>query len=308
MEKLNLNFSDSHNTITSICWILSVLSWLLFIITNVICYHWISDFGTVWTIYSIPIGVYLYPPYKTTDNDMGHYPIQMQKYFIYIVFTILLLFFISSFCIYMYKSICNKDTSFFDEMFNNYTRFHFIPILCGAGLFLVAETLDNNWNRRDRERNIIGLILDIIGLISMILIYIKTNLPENWIYGIIKKGAYSCLIALEWYYFCYDIVNVRINDESDHTNTINTCGIIFSIVIAFGALAFSFFFKDVVVAGINFIIYIGMIVFFFSIDSDFKKSKNYNQTIDGIIYIIMSILFLAEIIFLIITHKSKCLN
>ena len=310
MQKMNLNFSDSHNTITSICWIFSVFSWVFFIITNLICYHWINDFGTVWTIYRIPIGVYKFDPYKTTDNDMGHYPIQMEKIFIFVVFSLLLLIFIISFCIYMYKSICNKDISFFDEMFNKYTKFHFIQILCGALLFLVAETISDNWNRKDRERNIVGMIIVIIGLFSMIFIYIKTNLPEDWMYASIKKGAYSCLIALEWYYFCYDIVNLRINDETpeQHVNTINICGVIFSIVIGLGALGFAFYFKDVVVASIHFIIYIGMTIFYFSIDSNFKELRHYNKTIEGIIYIIMSILLLVEIIFLIYMYKNQCLK
>ena len=311
MQKLNLNFSDTHNTITSICWICSVLSWLLFIITNLICYHWINDFGTVWTIYRIPIGLFMFSPFKTTDNNMGNYPIQMHKIFIFVVFTILLIIFIVAFCLYMYKSICNKDIPFFDEMFNNYTKFHFIPILFGAFLFLVAETISDNSNRKDRQRNIVGMILVIIGLASMIFIYIKTNLPSSdWKYAIIKKGAYSSLIALEWYYFCYDIVNLRINDESfdEHIKTINTCGIIFSIIIGLGALAFAFYFKDVVVAFIHLLIYIGMTAFFFGIDSDFKKILSYNTTADGIIDIAMTVLLLAEIIFLIYMHKTECLK
>lgn len=307
MEKLNLDFSDSQKTITSICWILSVLSWILFIITNLICFHWIKDFGTVWTIYRIPVGIFGFAPYKTTDNSMGHYPIQMQEYFIYVVFAILLLFFIGSFIAYMYKSICNKDSAFFNEMFNTFSRFHFIPILCGCALFLIAETLGHG-DRKDRERNIAGLIIVLIGLISMIFIYIKTDLPGDWMCALIKKGAYSCFITLQWYYLCYDIVNVRINDEWEHTNTINTCGIVFSIIIAIGALAFSFFYKDIVVAGLNLIIYIGMIIFFFSIDSDFKKTRGYNTAFDGIVFIIMSILFLVDIVVLIFMHKEQCLK
>lgn len=307
MEKLNLDFSNPHKTITSICWIFSVLSWLLLIITNLICYHWIKVYGTVWTIYRIPIVSFKFPPWKTTDNDMGHYPVQMQQYFIYIVFTVLLLFFISAFIAYMYKSIFKKDSAFFNEMFNPCSRFHFIPILCASALFLISETLGSG-DRKDRQRNIAGLVIVIIGLISMIFIYIKTDLPGDWMCALVKKGAFSCLIALEWYYLCYDIVNVRINDEWEHTKTINTCGIVFSIIIAIGALSFSIFYKDVVVAGVNLIIHIGMIIFFFSIDSGFKKKMGYNTTFDGVVFIIMSILFLVDIAFLIIVHKDQCLK
>ena len=305
MEKANLNFSDSKNTITSICWICSVISWLLFIITNAISFHWIKDFGTVWTFYRIPIVNWVFG-IKTADNGMGTYPIQMQEAFVYIVFILLLIMFLVAFVIFMMKSTCKKDSAFFNEMFGTFGRFHFIPILCGAILFLIAETLKHGKDRNDRGRNIAGMIIVIIGLCSMIFIYIKTNLPGDWMTATIKKGAYSFLIALEWYYFCYDIVNLRINDESHHTNTIKTCGILFSIIIGLGALAFAFFFKDVVVACVHFIIYLGMLIFFFMIDTDFRG--NYNKYADGIIDIIMAILLLVEAIFLIVKYKTECLK
>lgn len=308
MEKCNLNFSDSHNTLTSMCWILSVISWILLIITNLICYRWIKNVGTVWTIYKIPIVDWFHSGFKTADNSMGTYPIQMQETFIYIVFTILLIFIIVAFIIFMLKSTCKKDISFFDEMFNQYSKFHFIPLLCGTALFLIAETIDGE--RKDQQRNIAGLIIVIIGLASLIFIYIKINLPGEWMYAVIKKGAFSCLIALEWYYFCYDIINIRINNESEnkHVNTINICGIIFSIIIGLGSLIFSFFFKDVVIPFIHFIIYIGMAIFFFSIDSKFREIFNYIQNVEGIIDIIMAVLLLAEIVFLIYKNQKECLK
>ena len=305
MEKANLNFSDSKNTITSICWILSVISWLLFIIANAICFHWIKDFGTVWTFYRIPLVTWMFGK-KTADNGMGTYPIQMHEAFVYIVFILLLIIFLVAFIIFMVKSTCKKDSGIFNEMFGTFGRFHFIPILCGAILFLIAETLQKHKARNDRDRNIAGMIFVIIGLCSMILIYIKTNLPGDWIGASIKKGAYSFLIALEWYYFCYDIVNLRINDESVHTDTIKTCGILFSIIIGLGALVFAFFFKDVVIAFVNFIFYLGMLIFFFMIDTDFRGF--YNKYADGIIDIIMAVLLLAEGIFLIVKYKTECLK
>lgn len=302
MEKANLNFSDSKNTITSICWILSVLSWITFIITNLICFHWIKDVGTVWTFYRIPIVTWKYGV-KTTDNDMGTYPVQMQEAFVYIIFILLIIMFVAAFVIFMIKSTCKREDSFFDEMFGTFGRFHFIPILCGAILFIIAETI-KSWDRKDRQRNIAGMIIVIIGLGSMVFIYIKTNLPGDWMTATVKKGAFSFLIALYWYYFCYDIINLRINDESDHNNTIKICGLIFSIIIGLGALVFAYFFKDVVIAFVHFIIYLGMLIFFFMIDSDFRS--RYNKYADGIIDIIMAILLLAEGIFLIVKHKEEC--
>ena len=135
MEKANLNFSDSKNTITSICWILSVISWLLFIITNAISFHWIKDFGTVWTFYRIPIVKWLFG-IKTADNGMGTYPIQMHEVFVYIVFALLLIMFLVAFIIFMIKSTCKKDSGFFNEMFGTFGKFHFIPIFVELYYFL----------------------------------------------------------------------------------------------------------------------------------------------------------------------------
>ena len=160
--------------------------------------------------------------------------------------------------------------------------------------------------RNDRGRNIAGMIIVIIGLCSMIFIYIKTNLAGDWMIATIKKGAYSFLIALEWYYFWYDIVNLRINDEAYHKDTIKVCGILFSIIIGLGALVFAFFFKDVVVAFVHFLFYLGMLIFFFMINADWRG--NYNKYADGIIDIIMAVLLLAEVIFLIVKYKTECLK
>ena len=78
------------------------------------------------------------------------------------------------------------------------------------------------------------MVVVIISLASLIFIYVKTNLYGDWMSEIIKKGAYSSLIDFEWYYFCYDIINLRINDEGYHVTTINACGIVFAVIIGVG--------------------------------------------------------------------------
>ena len=49
-----------------------------------------------------------------------------------------------------------------------------------------------------------------------------------------------------------------------------------------------------------------MLIFFFKIDSDVRDL--FNKVADGIIDIIMAVLFLAEIIFLIVKYKTECLK
>ena len=76
MDKFNLNFDGGDNIIKSICWILSVLSWLLFLVTGWISFNWFEEklgrFSCIWTIQKI--------------HTPGYYaPFQMQISLIYIL-------------------------------------------------------------------------------------------------------------------------------------------------------------------------------------------------------------------------------
>ena len=129
MEKLYPNSSDSQSTITSICWILSVISWILFIITNAICFHWIKYAGTVWTFFRVPIIENGINGYRTTDKNMGTYPIQIFEPFFYIMFGVLFLIILVVFCVYMCKSICKKILNLMNKWclinFQGFTLFQF---------------------------------------------------------------------------------------------------------------------------------------------------------------------------------------
>ena len=110
MVETNINFNGKDNTIKSICWILSVISWLVLIITEIIGFDQLNDKYVIWTFYRIPIIDNYLLIYKAASNGMGFYPIQMQEAFIFIVFIILLCFTIIAFLYYMIKSTCNKDS------------------------------------------------------------------------------------------------------------------------------------------------------------------------------------------------------
>ncbi len=306
MVETNINFNGKENIINSICWILSVISWLLLVLTGLLCFSILDSKFIVWTFYKIPITKNYYDPLECADNDMGFYPIQMSIPMIYLVFGILVLFSIVAFIYYMVKSTCKKDQVIFDGMNGQWTKFHFIPIFFAAFLFLVGETIGDKPNHSNM--NICGMIFVLLGLASLIFIYLKTDLPGDWLPATIKKGTYSCLIALEWYYFCYDICNIRINNLSlpGDKEKIRPFSAIFNILVGIGGLVFAFFFKDVIVAAINLLIYLGYISFFFSIDSIVRGW--YNGMFEGIVDIAMIILFLVEIGYLIIKHKLECLK
>ena len=304
MVETNINFNGKDNTIKSICWILSVISWLVLIITETIGFDQLNDKYVIWTFYRIPIIDNYLLIYKAADNGMGFYPIQMQEAFIFIVFIILLCFTIIAFLYYMIKSTCNKDNSIFESMNGEITKFHFIPLFIASILFIIGESINDHDD--DKPENICGLIFVILGLFSLIFIYMKTNLPPEWLPAAIKKGTYSCLIALEWYYFCYDICNLKINNLNGKIDDIGGYSGFFSVFIGIGGLFFALFFKDIVVAVLYFIIYLGCSIFFFSIDSEIRK--NYNKTFDGVIDIFMMIFFLVEIAFILIKYKNECLS
>ena len=340
MEKLNLNFSGGENTIKSICWIASVLSWLLLIATGWASLKWLSydkkedqKIGIIWTIFKYEFwkvhGDKL--ALEGFDSDNGLYaPFQMQAALIYIVFILTLIVIVIGFCIYIVKSTCKKDDAVYNGMMGQWSKFHFFPLLCVSALFIIGETSDDLYEYDDpkdafeqkKAMIISGFIFAIIGLASLIFIYIMTDLNTDWyILLTLKKGTYSCLIVLLWYYFCYLIFQLRVLDRDDYLMDDNHdnkdfkmwdwakgCGLAFSIIFGIGSLAFAFIFKDLVVSGMNCLIYIGLITFYFKLEKEIRKNKYANKNADGAIDIIMMVLSIVLIVFLILTKREECLK
>lgn len=317
MVETNINFDGKDNTIKSIFWISSVISWIFLIITEIFGILKLNDKYIIWTFYRVVFTKkfkYFEEFYKAAENNIGFYPVQMQEYFFFIVFIILLCFTFVAFIYYMIKSTFKKDNSFFDSMNGEWSKYHFIPLICASILFIIGESLQKPSPNGSKSRNIGGIIFIILGLPSLIFIYIKTNLTPEWFPATIKKGTYSCLIALEWYYLCYNICNLKIDNlivnefslyQEDVRKQLSAYSRFFSLFIGAGGLMFAFIFKDIVIAVMHFIIYLGCSIFFFSIDS--KIRGLYNKVFDGLIDIFMMILFSAEIAFIVIKYKNECL-
>ena len=81
---------------------------------------------------------------------------------------------------------------------------------------------------------------------------------------------------------------------------------LFSIIIGVINLVLSFFLKDVFIAGMNLIIYIGMTIYFFRIDT--SRRKQLNGDAEGIVDIIFEIFTIAMICFLSIKYKRIIFN
>jgi len=351
MEKLNLNFSGGDNVVKSICWIMSYLSWLLLVASGWASLKWLVqtpykydyDFlinpdpdnikwgWTIWGFFALRT-----VEYGSRDKDPlkeEYYPLQMQVSLYYICFILALIVITGGCFVFFYKTICKKDDQVINGMMGQFSKFHFFPLLCASALFIIGECVDNldkdDWNTEKEEDHfknmyISGLVFSIVGLASFIFIYIMTDLNTDWwVLILLKKGAFSCLIILMWYSFCYDIYYVhkydRLSskrddqnyDEDEDSNLLDWrkgCGLAFSIIFGIGSLAFSFVFKDLVACVMNLLIYIGLTVAYFRLPSEARKLKEANKNGDGIVDIIMLVLSVAVIVLLLIKYRENCMK
>ena len=312
MEKLNLNFTGGENILKSILWIMSYLSWLMLVATGWASLKWLDGvYEIIWTI-SAPRTQYGYDPLKN-----AYYPFQMHVSLIYIVFILTLIIILGGCIVFFVKTIVKKDDQVINGMMGQFSRYHFFPLLCVSALFIIGECIDQNLTDKNHFKNmrVCGLVFSLLGLASMIFIYIMTDLNTNdwWVLLLLKKGTYSCLIVLMWYYFCYDIYYVHDlvkpnEDQKKKDDWKKGCGIAFSIIFGIGSLAFSFVFKDLVAGCMNLLIYIGLTVGYFKLDKDIRKEKLANKNGDGAIDVIMIVLSAALVVLLVFKYREECLK
>ena len=306
---------------------MSYLSWLLLVITGWASLKWLDeepsfnpDEGrlhkgwTVWTFWAI----------RSIDNidplEFGYFPLQMHVSFYYICFILTLIIITFGCVIFFVKTIFKKDERLINGMIGQYSKFHFFPLLCASTLFIIGECIDKNSNKENnmKHKYVAGLVFAIIGLISFLFIYIMTDINVINVYDcctvlLIKKGTYSCLIILIWYYFCYDIYYVHIEvsqSESDDKNLERKkgCGLAFSILFGIMSLFFSFIFKDLIACFMNFLIYMGLSIAYFRLPSYVRKQKEFNKNGDGIVDIIMVILSAILICLLLVKYREELLR
>ena len=337
MEKLNLNFSGGSNIVKSICWIMSYLSWIMLLITGWISLKWLEEKPGIYGIDDIKIGniIWTIRPYRTDPvygNLMGsgsgkyypYMPFQMHVALIYIVFILSLIIILGGCIVFFIKTIFKPDDQVKNGMMGEFSKFHFFPLLCTSALFIIGECVDNVTFDANYYKNLedhldsmtyAGLVFSILALASFIFIYIMTDLNTNdwWVLLLLKKGTYSCLIVLTWYYFCYNIYYVHNRSVENETpekqiDWAKGCGLAFSIIFGIGSLAFSFIFKDLVACGMNLLIYVGLTAFYFKIHKDIRKLENCNKNGDGIVDIIMMVASVALLVFLLLVKREECLK
>ena len=229
---METNFDFKNNMGKTIFFIMSLLSWVMFIITGWIgffflaikSYHKDISYNNIWSFLSF---------YKK-GNEIVHglySPIQADISLYIIFFFILLGLGTAGFIAYLIKSTFKKEEQVFEGMMGKFARYHFIPLLCGSAMFIVGmsqklflmdlsydfEYYENNKEVSiddDRERInkflscfAINLAFSIIGLASLVFIKMKTELEKPlYIAYLIKDAFYSCLIVLFTYCIFYSSI------------------------------------------------------------------------------------------------------
>lgn len=268
--------------------IISYISFIILIISGILSYinlHNLSTLKFFWNIISFSLNVI---------------PIQIEIEILYILFSILLLLSIASFVII----ILNRHYGLKQELFGKYSKFHFIPILCAASLYIIGECYyqDNTYNDAPY---ILSLIFSLLGLGSLAFIYIKTKISKFYAKLVIKKGLYPCLIALFVYNLFFTITaygTIKL-DSSEFNKWSKPCCLTFAITIGVINLVLSFFLKDIIISGMNFLIYLGMTIYFFNIQEILRQNLNGNA--EGIIAIIFIVLSIDMIVFLTLRYKNN---
>ena len=332
---MQLNLDFQKDPCKTVCWILSVFSWLFFLIVGWIGYFQLVikdynedgvSYNTVWSFVNVN--------YKYGDDDSTSYmPIQ-EKYAMYIVlFTILMILGTIACALYLFKSTCQKDEQVFEGMMGTVSRYNFIPFICASCLFIIGLTIDisdfgleiETYSDIDKLKSKINkflakfalnLTFSILGLLTLAFIKFQTKIEQPiYIVYSINEGIYSCLIALFTYSLFYSSIYTgnfnkmktaldkifsdpkkAVEIIEDIPDFMKGCGIAFSIMIGLINICVGVFLKDVLIPLMNFIIYLGLTIYFFSIEKEEKKESDIKDA-EGAFDIIFMVLSLVAIAF-----------
>lgn len=310
----NSNYHSIDDSDSNQAWlIISIISWILFIVA---IWHSYIKGNSLWNIFE-----YQAIQYFSYLSQSSYYPLEMQKEWL-IIFIFLMS--VVGFGVYLVFTTCKKKQSLTDGMLGSWSKFHFIPLLFIAALFIIAENSVYDFSEESFKYNkkllIFDLIFTIIALALLIIVYIKTDLNCEWyIVMATKKGVFSTFIVILWYNFFFVIISLKsVNYILDNFGRINLdiydslfafykrIGVSFVVIMGVFTLVFSFFFKDIMIAFVNFLIYVGMVMAFFSKNekqSEFRKETFFGYT-DGILDIIIMALSLIMIALLILIYKQ----
>ena len=170
--------------------ILSIISWLLLISSQLNSLE-----------FNLPLSIIdKYAEVYYSEKSNPHL-IMASNFFPQRTFLIISLI---GFLIYLIFTIYQEDKNFNSGLFNNFAKFHFLPLFLVSSLYMVSEAFNNQVLAKDQKENflisfVINCVFSVFGLVLLIIIYVKTKLNCQWyIIFFIKKGVYSSLIMLLW--------------------------------------------------------------------------------------------------------------
>lgn len=328
----NLDFQNDG--LRSIFWIICAFSWLSFILTNAIALLKLVirnyededkrvSYNIIWGFltYYIKKNFYLFK----------YFPIEWENYYLSTIFLIIFFLSIIAFGFFLYKTYFQREDYVFNGLFGTYSRYHFIPLICGTCLFL-SGIIKNSFFRGFGEGDIkpkeyfdahlskyvSDLIFSFIGVVSLTFIKktIKLEQPFYIVY-IIKDGFFSILLALYTYSFFYASAYIGFlnqfekciksgkhtlcnENNSNAVGALKNCAIAFSLLVGIVNLGIAGYLKDFIISLMNAVIYLGLLIFFYSIKGERKKKMD-PPFIEGIFDLIVfccSLVGIAYIIYL----------
>ena len=327
---MNYNITQP-NTPNKLFLILSILSWALLAINNLASLKWLyREPYSIWNIKSQGLGDedeaqsgndggnndndYYTAVVQKALEDLGlasnsFTPLSLAANTLHKIFNFFFIIAIIGCATLIFKTFIKKDQVILDGLFGKYSKFHFIPLLFGFAMSLLGELIDDDYLNMDSIAYA-GLALSLVGLGSMIFIYINTNFNHNewWVNYVLHRGTFSCLIILFWYNFCYDIYLVRRFDKPEKTDNKWKKGInlAFSIIFGIGSIGFSYTFKDVIICLINIFIYNDLaksnlkLIYEEEEEVEKAKLKDANYLADGAIDMVILISSFVLLIYLVV--------
>ena len=268
--------------------IISLFSWVLLLITG-------------WLFLAVPDiekrkMFWLYIIF-TTNNRISELPLQIYFVIFFIIAIGTLLCVTAALVVFLYSIFIKKDFLVIGAMLGKLSKFHFIPLLCISAVFIIGESFDEDKGFKG-VHYFFSLLFYFFSLVSLIYIYIHTKLEKSLYADLaIKHGAYASLITLlihsigygiSFYSSYIGVIEEIIDNFEDLYNWFKGCYITFGIIVGLVNMSFALYLKELVIALINLLMYIGMTIQLYKMDKYDRKTIYGKET--GIINIIMIVL------------------
>ena len=250
MKEVFSPVGGASKTMSIIMLVSSVVLYLFFIITGIVCLAYGDDRAHVLSSY--------YPNTKF----ITYLGFQMDQVTLIITIVILICLALTVLVFLCLRGCVIKDGGFYDAYFGKWTRFFPIVLLFNSVLFLLGHFYkkDNNMN----NIAITGLVFAILSTALLVFIYIQTNFGDSIKGFIVKKCLFSALMCFNFYYIFYTISYLSSTNKNGYRVKLSKaedCSVGFGVVFGILCLPFIFFFRDIIFGVIALLVFIGLLAF-----------------------------------------------